>query len=123
MLPFFKAGLGGRIGDGQQLMSWISLSDLVLAYVFAVENVSMHGAVNAVAPETVTNKEFTKTLGRILSRPTNFPLPASLVKVLFGEMGRETVLSDLGVLPNLLIDLGFEWQQAELEIALKQTLS
>ena len=123
MLTPFKLGVGGRIGDGQQKMSWISLPDLVSVYVFAVENVSVSGAVNAVAPEPVTNSMFTKTLGKVLGRPTVFPLPASLVKLLFGEMGRETVLSNLGVLPNSLNELGFEWQQAELETALKQTLS
>lgn len=123
MLPFFKSGLGGRIGHGQQLMSWISLHDLVLAYVFAVENESLQGAVNAVAPEPVTNSKFTKTLGKVLSRPTVFPLPTGLVKMLFGEMGRETVLSNLGVLPKSLNELGFEWQQAEIQTALKQTLS
>ncbi|MBU24802.1 MAG: TIGR01777 family protein [Gammaproteobacteria bacterium] len=123
MLPFFKAGLGGRIGHGRQKMSWISLPDLVSAYVFAVENVSVQGAVNAVAPEPVTNSKFTKTLGKVLGRPTVFPLPSGLVKIFFGEMGRETVLSNLGVLPKSLTELGFEWQQAELEIALKQTLS
>ena len=123
MLTPFKLGVGGRIGHGQQLMSWISLPDLVSAYVFAVENVSVQGAVNAVAPEPVTNSSFTKTLGKVLGRPTVFPLPTGLVKMLFGEMGRETVLSNLGVLPNSLNELGFEWQQAELETALKQTLS
>ena len=123
MLPFFKSGLGGRIGHGQQLMSWISLPDLVLAYVFAVENDSLQGAVNAVAPEPVTNSKFTKTLGKVLGRPTVFPLPTGLVKMLFGEMGRETILSNLGVLPKSLNELGFEWQQAEIETALKQTLS
>ena len=123
MLAPFKLGVGGRIGDGQQKMSWISLPDLVSVYVFAVENVSVRGAVNAVAPEPVTNSMFTKTLGRVLGRPTVFPLPASLVKMIFGEMGRETVLSNLGVLPKSLIDLGFEWQHAELKTALKQTLS
>lgn len=123
MLPFFKAGLGGRIGDGQQLMSWISLSDLVKAYIFVLEDDAASGALNAVAPEPVTNSKFTKTLGKVLGRPTVFPLPASLVKMIFGEMGKETVLSNLGVLPKSLIDHGFEWQHAELETALKQTLS
>ena len=123
MLPFFKAGLGGRISDGQQLMSWISLSDLVRAYIFVLEDDAASGALNAVAPEPVTNSKFTKTLGKVLGRPTILPLPESFVKMLFGEMGKETVLSDLGVLPKSLTKLGFEWQQAELEIALKQTLS
>jgi uncharacterized protein (TIGR01777 family) len=123
MLAPFKLGVGGRIGDGQQKMSWISLPDLVSVYVFAVENVSVHGAVNAVAPEPVTNSMFTKTLGKVLGRPTFFPLPAGLVKILFGEMGKETVLSDLGVLPKSLTEFGFVWQQPELISALKQTLS
>ena len=123
MLTPFKLGVGGRIGDGQQKMSWISLPDLVSVYVFAVENVSVSGAVNAVAPEPVTNSMFTKTLGKVLGRPTVFPLPTGLVKILFGEMGKETVLSDLGVLPKSLSKFGFEWQQPELISALKQTLS
>ena len=104
-------------------MSWISLPDLVSVYVFAVENVSAHGAVNAVAPEPVSNSMFTKTLGKVLGRPTVFPLPTGLVKMLFGEMGKETVLSDLGVLPKSLTEFGFEWQQPELISSLKQTLS
>ena len=123
MLPFFKLGVGGRIGHGWQKMSWISLPDLVSAYVFAMENLAVHGAVNAVAPEPVTNSKFTKTLGKVLGRPTIIPLPESFVKMLFGEMGKETVLSDLAVLPKSLTELGFEWLHAELEIALKQTLS
>ena len=104
-------------------MSWISLNDLVKAYIFVLEDDAASGALNAVAPEPVTNSMFTKTLGKVLGRPTVFPLPASLVKMIFGEMGKETVLSNLGVLPKSLIDLGFEWQHAELETALKQTLS
>lgn len=123
MLTPFKMGVGGRIGDGQQKMSWISLPDLVAAYVFAVENESVRGAVNAVAPKPVTNRAFTKTLGKVLGRPTIFPLPAGVVKTLFGEMGKETVLSDLGVLPKTLSDLGFEWQQPELEGALNETIT
>ena len=88
-----------------------------------MENVSVQGVVNAVAPEPVTNGVFTKTLVKILGRPTVFPLPASLIIMLFGEMGKENILSNLGVLPNALTELGFEWQQAELEIALEQALT
>jgi uncharacterized protein (TIGR01777 family) len=123
MLTPFKMGVGGRIGDGQQKMSWISLPDLVGAYVFAVENESVRGPINAVAPEPVTNQVFTKTLGKVLGRPTIFPLPAAVVKTLFGEMGKETVLSDLGVLPKRLTELGFEWKQSELKQALSETIS
>lgn len=122
MLPPFKLGLGGRIGDGRQMMSWISLVDLVRAYLFAVENETTRGPVNAVAPEAVSNQVFTKTLGKVLSRPTLFPLPARLVSALFGEMGRETVLSNLSVIPSQLTERGFHWQQADLEAALRASL-
>lgn len=122
MLTPFRVGIGGRIGDGRQQMSWISLDDLVSMYVFAVENESVTGPVNAVAPEPVSNNDFTRTLGKVLGRPTIFPLPAAVVKTLFGEMGEETVLSDLAVLPAKLKALGFAWQHAELEAALHDTL-
>lgn len=119
MLTPFKLGVGGRLGSGQQQMSWISLPDLVSAYVLAVENPSATGAINAVAPSPVSNLEFTKTLGQVLGRPTVFPVPACAIKMLFGEMGKETVLSDLGVLPARLTELGFQWQTP----ALEQTLA
>lgn len=123
MLPPFKMGLGGRIGNGRQQMSWLSLDDLVSIYVFAVENESVEGPVNAVAPEPISNAAFTKSLGNVLGRPTVFPLPKSVVKTVFGEMGKETVLSNLAVLPKRLQALGFEWEQPTLEAALKETLS
>ena len=123
MLPPFKMGLGGRIGDGRQSMSWISLPDLVQAYVFALENVTVSGSVNAVAPEPVNNRDFTKTLGRVIGRPTIFPLPAAVVTTLFGEMGKETVLADLAVHPARLKELGFEWAHADLQTALRAVLS
>ncbi|MDQ8193911.1 TIGR01777 family oxidoreductase [Coraliomargarita sp. SDUM461004] len=118
MLTPFRLGLGGRIGNGQQQMSWISLPDLVQAYIFAVENESLCGAINAVAPMPVSNAEFTATLGKVLGRPTVFPMPAAIVKMIFGEMGEETVLSNLAVRPQRLTELGFEWQHPELESAL-----
>jgi len=123
MLTPFKMGVGGRIGNGRQKMSWISLPDLVQVYVFAVENDSVRGPINAVAPEPVTNRVFTKTLGKVLGRPTIFPLPKAVVKTLFGEMGEETVLSDLGVLPKRLTKLGFEWKQPDLEYTLNRTIT
>jgi NAD dependent epimerase/dehydratase family enzyme len=103
-------------------MSWISLPDLVAAYVFAVENESVAGAINAVAPKPVSNTVFTKTLGKVLRRPTIFPVPAAVVKTLFGDMGKETVLSDLGVLPARLTELGFEWQTPKLADALDEKI-
>ena len=122
MLPFFKAGLGGRIGDGQQIMSWISLSDLVKAYIFVLEDNSVSGAVNAVAPDPVANASFTQVLGNVLGRPTIFPIPRILLRAMYGEMGKETALADLGVQPARLKDLGFEWAQADLKAALRAIL-
>lgn len=122
MLPPFKLGLGGRIGSGKQQMSWISLPDLVNAYVFVVENDAVSGPINAVAPQPVANKNFTKTLGFVIGRPTIFPMPKAVIKALFGEMGEETVLSDLGVLPQRLTQLDFKWQDPNLEQALRETI-
>ncbi|MEC8332920.1 MAG: TIGR01777 family oxidoreductase [Verrucomicrobiota bacterium] len=122
MLPFFKAGLGGRIGDGKQLMSWISLSDLVKAYTFVLEDDAANGALNAVAPDPVTNTSFTQILGNTLGIPTIFPIPRILLKVLYGEMGKETALASLSVQPARLKDLGFEWTQSDLRTALRAIL-
>ncbi|HAV14180.1 MAG TPA: TIGR01777 family protein [Opitutae bacterium] len=122
MLTPFKMGVGGRIGGGRQKMSWVSLPDLVNMYLFALETPSIFGALNAVAPQPVSNLEFTKTLGFVIGRPTIFPLPSIVVKTLFGEMGNETVLSDLGVMPKQLEAVGYEWVQPELEGALRETI-
>lgn len=122
MLTPFKLGLGGCVGDGQKKMSWIGLPDLVNAFVFAAENDAVEGAINAVAPQPVSNREFTKTLGVVIGRPTIFPMPCGVFKLLLGEMGTETVLSDLGVLPNRLTELGFEWQTPSLSTTLRETI-
>jgi len=122
MLPPFKMGVGGRVGSGRQRMSWVSLDDLVAMYVHVVESESLEGPVNAVAPEAVSNQEFTKVLGKVLGRPTIFPLPAAVVKALFGEMGRETILGDLAVSPGVLEASGFRWRHTKLEAALRATI-
>mgnify|MGYP000008770375 CR=1 FL=1 len=122
MLTPFRFGVGGRIGSGEQLMSWISLPDLVSAYVFAVENENVDGPINVVAPQPASNLGFTKNLGFVIGRPTIFPIPAAVIKLLFGEMGKETVLSDLGVLPQRLTKFGFQWQNPDLEEALRETI-
>ena len=122
MLPAFKCGLGGRIASGQQWMSWIGLPDLVNAYLLAVENDAVAGPINAVAPAAVSNLQFTKTLGCVLGRPTCFPLPRVVVNTLFGEMGRETLLSDLSVLPRRLEELGFVWQTPSLAATLREAI-
>ncbi len=122
MLPPFKAGFGGRIGDGRQKMSWIGLPDLAAIYALAIDSPGLSGPLNAVAPKPVVNQAFTKTLGSVLGRPTPFPLPALMVKTLFGDMGEETLLADLGVVPSKLNELGFEWRAPDLESAIREAL-
>lgn len=122
MLPPFRMGLGGCIGSGTQRMSWISLPDLVAAYCLALEDDCIAGPVNAVAPESVTNREFTQILGDVLGRPTFIPVPSFAVKALFGEMGEATVLGDLAVVPTRLLNAEYTWEFATLESALNATL-
>jgi uncharacterized protein (TIGR01777 family) len=122
MLGPFKMGAGGKIGDGRQYMSWISLDDLAAAIVHCIEDESISGAVNAVAPEPVTNKVFTKTLGKVLRRPTMFPLPAFAAKIIFGEMAEAMLLCSSRVVPKVLPGSGFEFAHPELESALRHQL-
>ena len=122
MLPAFRLGLGGPIASGRQRMSWIGLEDLVEIYLRAIEDPACRGPVNAVAPEAIDNRTFTKTLGSVLRRPAILPLPAFAVKALFGEMGRETLLSDLAVVPEALRSLSQAWRHAGLESALRHCL-
>lgn len=123
MLPPFRLGLGGRVGSGRQLMSWIALSDLVRALCYAVEHSSLSGPVNAVAPTPVSNAEFTAALGHSLRRPTVFPLPVPLLKVVFGEMAEETLLSNIGAHPTALQAAGFEWKCPTIQQALEEILN
>jgi uncharacterized protein len=122
MLTPFKLGLGGVIGSGKQYFSWIALDDVVNALVFAVENESLIGPVNAVAPGAVTNREFTKTLGRVLGRPTIFPMPAFAARLAFGEMADEMLLGGVRVAPRELIKAGFPFEYPQLEPALRHLL-
>jgi uncharacterized protein (TIGR01777 family) len=122
MLFPFKLGLGGLIGSGKQYMPWISLDDVVGAFEFAIQNEALRGPVNTVAPNVVTNKEFTKTLGRVLWRPTCVPLPASTARMLLGEMADELLLASARVTPGKLQQAGFKFQYPELKDALKHLL-
>ena len=123
MLPPFRMGIGGRIGDGKQWMSWIALGDVVNGLKFLIEDGSVQGPVNFVAPNPVRNAEFTKTLGRVLSRPTIFPVPAFGVRLAFGEMGDALLLSSQKVEPSVLQDKGFLFNWPTLEPALKHLLA
>jgi uncharacterized protein (TIGR01777 family) len=122
VLPPFRMGLGGKIGNGKQWMSWIALADAVGALDFALEQNSLRGPVNYVAPNPVTNAEFTKTLGRVLSRPTLFPIPAFGVKLIFGDMGEALLLGGQRVKPAQLDANGFQFQYPQLETALSSIL-
>lgn len=122
MLTPFKLGVGGKIGDGRQYMSWVALDDVVGAIQFVLAKPQAAGAVNLVAPRAVTNAEFTKTLGRVLSRPTIFPMPAFAARLAFGEMADALLLSSTRVLPQALTAAGYPFRQPELEPALRHLL-
>ncbi len=122
MLPPFRIGLGGRVGSGRQLMSWISIEDLVGVLHAALREPRLSGPVNAVAPEPVTNRAFTRTLARVLRRPAVFPVPAAVVGLAFGEMGRELLLAGARVVPRRLQEAGFSFLHPELEAALSFVL-
>ena len=122
MLPAFKLGLGGMLGSGRQYMSWIALDDLLGVVWQCLADEQLQGPVNAVSPGPVTNREFTKTLGRVLRRPTVFPVPAPAIRLLFGEMGDEALLSSTRVTPVKLETSGFTFRYPELEGALRHVL-
>lgn len=122
MLTPFKLGVGGRVGDGRQYMSWITLDDVIGVIYFALTNETLHGPVNVVAPRAVTNLEFTKTLGHVLSRPTLLPAPAFALRLAFGEMADALLLSSARVEPLRLKESGYVFQYPELEGALRHML-
>jgi uncharacterized protein (TIGR01777 family) len=122
MLPPFKMGGGGIIGPGRQYMSWISLDDEVNAIRFLIDTPSIVGAVNLVSPLPVTNHDFTKILGKVLHRPTILPLPAFVARLLFGEMADALLLGSARVVPQKLIDAGYEFCHADLRSALEEIL-
>ena len=123
MLTPFRLGVGGKLGSGRQHLSWIAIDDVVGAIEHALTNDSLRGAVNAVAPQAVTNREFTKTLGRVLSRPTIFPVPAFAARLAFGEMADATLLSSQRVEPERLNEAGYTFKYPALEAALRHVLN
>jgi uncharacterized protein (TIGR01777 family) len=123
MLFPFRMGIGGRVGDGKQWMSWIALDDVVNGLRFLIADGSIDGPVNFVAPNPVTNAEFTKTLGRVLSRPTLFPIPAFGVRLAFGELADALLLSSQRVKPSVLENKGFRFSWPTLEPAMRNILA
>jgi hypothetical protein len=123
MLLPFKLGLGGRIGTGQQWMSWVTLEDVAGILRFALENRAVQGAVNVVAPGAVRNAEFTKELARALHRPALFPAPAFALRLALGEMADALLLASQRVVPQKLQQLGYGFAQADLGSAFAAVLS
>ncbi|HVP55994.1 MAG TPA: TIGR01777 family oxidoreductase [Candidatus Eisenbacteria bacterium] len=122
MLPPFRLGLGGPVGDGRQYWSWIALDDVVGAFLFALTNDSLRGPVNAVAPQPVRNAEFARALAKALNRPAFFPLPAFVVRTLFGEMGETLLLASAQVTPAKLEAAGYAFRYPGLDDALHTLL-
>ena len=123
LLPHFRLAVGGPIGTGRQWMSWIALDDHLGAMEHAIATVGLHGPVNLVAPNPVTNAEFAATLGRVLGRPALVPVPSFALELLYGEMARTTILAGQRVLPKKLLRSGFHFAHPSLEEALRFELA
>jgi uncharacterized protein len=122
MLPPFRMGVGGRIGDGKQWMSWIALDDVVGALRLGISKQGLTGPVNFVTPNPVTNSVFTKSLGKALSRPTLFPIPAFGVRLAFGEMADALLLASQRVEPQLLKSVGYVFKYTDVAKTLADIL-
>jgi uncharacterized protein (TIGR01777 family) len=122
MLTPFKLGVGGQLGGGKQWMSWISIDDYPRVVNMLMTTDSIAGPVNIVAPNPVTNAEFTRTLARVLGRPSFFPVPRFALDLVFGEMAHGTVLASQRVVPRRVLDLGFEFHEPTIESALRLAL-
>jgi uncharacterized protein len=122
MLLPFRMGLGGKVGDGNQWWSWIDIGDFVAAVHWILEHTDINGPVNMTAPNPVTNAEFTKTLARILKRPAVFSVPAFAAKLAFGELAEEGLLASARVLPNKLVEAGFQFKYPDIRQSLVNLL-
>jgi uncharacterized protein (TIGR01777 family) len=118
MLPPFKLGVGGPIAGGRQYMPWIDVDDVVGGYLFALDTDAASGPINLSAPEPVTNKQFSKALGRAVKRPAFAPVPAFAMKALYGEMAT-IVLTGVRMIPKRLEELGYEFRRPQLDDALR----
>ena len=122
LLTPFRMGVGGRLGSGKQFMSWIAIDDVVGVILHVLTTEALRGPVNAVAPQPVTNREFTKTMGRVLGRPTVFPMPAFAARLAFGQMADELLLASQRVEPAKLLASGYLFRFPDLEAALRHLL-
>ena len=122
MLPIFKFGLGGIVGTGKQMFSWIALDEIpyIISHLIASEEI--FGPVNCVSPHPVSNVEFTKILGKVIRRPTFVPLPSTAVKIMFGEMGDSLLLGGARVVPKRLLENGYQFHYPNLEATLEHLI-
>ncbi len=122
MLPAFRLGLGGRLGSGQQWMSWIGLADAAAAVLFAMDTPMLAGPVNVTAPVPVTNAEFTRSLAKAVHRPAVLPAPAFALRLAFGEMADETLLASQRMVPAKLLAAGFRFAEPTVDAALEAVI-
>jgi hypothetical protein len=122
MLFPFNKGVGAVIGSGKQYMSWVSIVDVVEIIRWVIEQESLEGSLNLVSPRAVSNREFTKTLGRLLHRPTVFRMPSFVARLAFGEMADELLLASTRAVPEKLVASGYRFRHPELCGALEQLL-
>ena len=122
MLRPARLGLGGPMGSGQQWWSWVHIDDLVRLFIFLLENASVSGAVNATAPVPVTQREFARSLGKVLNRPAILPLPAVIAELVLGEFAREVLLNGQRVVPAVAQSAGFSFSYPQLLLALYNLL-
>jgi uncharacterized protein (TIGR01777 family) len=122
MLPFFRFGLGGPVAGGRQYLSWVHIDDVVAGLRFVMEDSRATGPVNLTSPDPVTNAEFSRALGRALHRPAALPVPAFALRLLYGDMA-EIVTTGQRVVPQRLLELGFQFRHPAIEPALRDVLS
>ncbi|MHC4985402.1 MAG: DUF1731 domain-containing protein [Planctomycetota bacterium] len=122
MLGPFRLGLGGRIGSGRQYWPWIAIDDAISVIEFCLTRPDLAGPVNVVAPEAITNRQFTKALGRVLRRPTLLPMPGFAARLALGQMAGPLLLASVRADPTRLRQVGFEFEFAGLESALRHVL-
>ncbi len=121
-LPIFKLGVGGKIGSGRQYWSWIAIDDVVGAILHVLTKDSLEGPVNVTVPDPLTNAEYTRVLGRVLGRPTVFPLPAPAARIMLGQLADELLLASQRIEPARLKETGYSYRYPELEGALRHLL-
>lgn len=114
MIPPIKSGLGGRFGSGRQYMSWITLADVIRGVSFLLQHPTIHGPVNMVSQDPVTNGDFTKVLAGALGRPALLPVPPFVLRMMLGDLADETLLASQQVVPKALIDAGFQFRHKDI---------